>query len=283
VHLRDGKMNAKPFFVVSSGRSGTATLQKVLSQADGIEMHHEYMVHIVQPLAVRRYMGWIGSDVAADVLRAAHGAAIHYSQSPQWGDSSNKLSWLVPELAALFPEAKFVHLARDGRKVTSSYFHKLAAECYDDHSTQVLTAHAEDPGRHPAPPPEKKYWWPLPRRDNPVAPEFARFDQFARIAWHWSEIHSTIIRSLAAIDPRRSLFVRLEDLQESPAEAARLFHFLELPYRREFFAPLSRPHNVNVPIDRPLDATQLASFERVAAGTMSRLGYAGKPEYVVNY
>jgi PAS domain-containing protein len=29
-----------------------------------------------------------------------------------WGDSSNKLSWLIPELAERLPDAKFVHLVR---------------------------------------------------------------------------------------------------------------------------------------------------------------------------
>jgi len=48
------------------------------------------------------------------------------------------LSWLIPDLAALFPDAKFVHLVRDGRKVAGSYFRKLGAECYDDRSTHVF-------------------------------------------------------------------------------------------------------------------------------------------------
>ena len=92
-----------------------------------------------------------------------------YCEKEHWGDSSNKLSWLIPELAELLPQAKFVHLVRDGRKVASSYFHKLADECYDDRSTAILRAHVDDPLGAPPPPPEKKYWWPLPRTDDPVA------------------------------------------------------------------------------------------------------------------
>ena len=49
--------DTQPFFIVSSGRSGTAMLHKVLETAGDIEMHHEYMVHIAQPLGARRYMG----------------------------------------------------------------------------------------------------------------------------------------------------------------------------------------------------------------------------------
>jgi hypothetical protein len=273
----------RAFFIVSSGRSGTAMLHKVLSSADAIEMHHEYMVDIIQPLAIRRYMGWVGRGEALAVLRATYQAAIHYSDARHWGDSSNKASWLIPELAELLPDTKFVHLARDGRKVASSYFHKLGDECYDPRSTAILQAFADDPAQRPAPPPEKKYWWPLARPGDAIAPAFRRFDQFERIAWHWAEINRVILDSLAAIAPARHSFVRLEDLQETPRAVRALFDFLELPCSAEIAALFTRPHNVNRPEDRLLDAQQCAQFDAIAAPMMERLGYAGRAEYVVNY
>jgi hypothetical protein len=275
--------DTRTFFVVSSGRSGTAMLHKALSSAGDIEMHHEYMVHIVQPLSVRRYMGLADGADARAVLSATHAAAALYSERAHWGDSSNKLSWLIPDLAALMPDAKFVHLVRDGRKVAGSYFHKLGAECYDDRSTSVLQAHFDDPVMQPAPPPEKRYWWPLPRRDDPRAAEFRRYDQFARIAWHWVEINATIIRSLEALPADRQLFVRLEDLVVSPRLVRALFEFLGLDYRREHSQIFARPHNVNRPEDRPLSPEQRAMFTPIGSSMMERLGYAERDEYVVNY
>jgi hypothetical protein len=129
-------------------------------------------------------MGVLGERQVTDVLRLTHVAAVHYSDALFWGDASNKLSWLIPLLNKLFPQALFVHLARDGRKVASSYFHKLGAECYDDASTAVLQAFYDAEVALPAPPPEKKYWWPLPRRDDPMATAFRGLDQFERIVYH---------------------------------------------------------------------------------------------------
>ncbi|MGD0143581.1 MAG: sulfotransferase [Rhizomicrobium sp.] len=269
--------------MVSSGRSGTAMLQKALSAAGNIEMQHEYAVDIVQPLAVRHYMGLAGQNDARGVLRDTHLAAIRYCEAAHWGDSSNKLSWLIPDLAALLPQAKFVHLVRDGRKVSSSYFHKLAAECYDDRSTAILQAFVDDPGRNPAPPPEKKYWWPCPRKADPLAEKFRSFGQFQRIAWHWAEINRVILESLQQIDPLRTHFMRLEDLQASPDAVRGLFAFLNLGYRDEHFDAFARPHNVNRPEDHLLDAQQRAQFDALGGGMMDRLGYADRPEYVVNY
>jgi hypothetical protein len=264
------------FFIVSSGRSGTAMLHKVLASAGDVEMQHEYMVHIVQPLAVRRYQGLASTEEARKILEVTHKAAAHYSQAQHWGDSSNKISWLIPELAALMPDARFVHLARDGRKVAGSYFRKLGDECYDDRSTDILQAFVD--GKAPAPPPEKKYWWPI----SPD-PKFRGFDQFERIAWHWAEINRVIATSLSALPDARKHFVRLEDLYQSANAVRGLFRFLNLPYRDDHFAMFTRPHNVSRAEDERLDADQAKRFDAIAGGAMRQLGYAGSEEYVVKY
>ncbi len=256
-------------------------LHKALSAVPEVEMHHEYMVHAIQPLAARRYMGLIGADETQTVLRQTTGAAIHYCEKAHWGDSSNKLSWLIPDLVALFPHAKFVHLVRDGRKVAGSYFHKLGDECYDDRSTAILHAYVD--GNAPAPPPEKKYWWPLPRRDDPGVRAFRTYSQFERIAWHWAEINRVILQDLVTVPRERQLFVRLEELRTEPDVLQNLFAFLGLSYRDAFFAMFQRPHNVNRPEDRLLSDDERARFDRIAGPMMARLGYASKPEYVVNY
>ena len=276
-------MSARPFFIVSSGRSGTAMLHKALSAVPGVEMHHEYMVQITQPLAVRRYLGLIGAEETARLVAETYGAALRYSDAAHWGDSSNKLSWLIPDLAAAFPRARFVHLVRDGRKVASSYFHKLGDECYDDRSTRILQANYDDAAACPAPPPEKKYWWPLPRRGSADAGRFRDFSQFERICWHWAELNRLVLEELSRIPAERTLFVRLEELRSSPSEVRGLYEFLGLPYRDEAYGVFARPHNVNRPEDRLLDAKQRAQFEAVAGDMLARLGYADKPEYVVNY
>jgi hypothetical protein len=267
-----------PFFIVSSGRSGTAMLHKALSRQPGVEMHHEYAVQITQPLAVRRYLGLVDAAQAHEVLRETFGKAIAASQAAHWGDSSNKLSWLIPDLAALFPHARFVHLVRDGRKVVSSYFHKLGAENYDDQSNAAMQAHYD--GAAPAPAPQKPYWWPVPRRDAPEAQAFRGWDQFERICWHWAEVNRV---ALATLPADRTLFVRLEDLRESPALVRSLHEFLGLNYTDSDFAVFARPHNVNRPEDRLLDARQRAQFKTIAGAMLEQLGYGSRAEYAVSY
>jgi hypothetical protein len=274
---------AKPFFIVSSGRSGTAMLHKALSAKPLVSMHHEYAVEVTQPLAVRRYLGLADQAEARETLRQIYALPIADCKTALWGDSSNKASWLISDLAALFPEARFVHLVRDGRKVASSYFHKLGDECYDDVSSAMMQAHYDDPAQAPAPPPEKPYWWPVPRKGTPEADQFRHWNQFQRIAWHWAEINRVTMAALAALPRERSLFVRLEDLRASPSEVRAVTEFLSLPFKDSDFAQFARPHNVNRPEDRLLDRRQRSQFQAIAGDMMLRLGYAGTAEYRVQY
>lgn len=273
----------KPFFIVSSGRSGTKLMEKLFSALPEVEMNHEYMVHHVQPAAVKHHLGLACRHETRYVLAQTHKAAVDYCEKPFWGDSSNKLTWVIELLDELFPEARFVHLVRDGRKVASSYFHKLADECYDDRSTAILARYIDDYPDTSTPPPEKKYWWPQPRRGAPDRAAFLALDQFQRIAWHWAESNRAALSKLRAISPERRLFVRLEDLTADPTEAARLLDFLGLPHLDDAQAILAKPHNVNRPVDRMLTAEETHRFWPIAGDMMRELGYDQASEYAVNY
>ncbi|HEX5132871.1 MAG TPA: sulfotransferase [Candidatus Krumholzibacteria bacterium] len=47
--------------------------------------------------------------------------AVHQPGKPRWGDKNNFYLAHIPALATLFPEARFVHIVRDGRDVACSY------------------------------------------------------------------------------------------------------------------------------------------------------------------
>ena len=104
------------------GSAEAASKKSVIACVNTLATSAACWIASSQPLAVRRSLDLIGAEECRRSLTETHGAAIHYSQAAQWGDSSNKLSWLIPDLAGLFPEARFVHLVRDGRKA----WHKIA-------------------------------------------------------------------------------------------------------------------------------------------------------------
>jgi len=276
-------LNTQPFFIVGSGRSGTQMLEKLLSTLPSVEMHHEYLVNYIQPLAVEYYMGLDAREKLAAKIYEYYGAAINYTDRPLWGDSSNKISWIIDILSETFPKSKFVHIVRDGRKVTSSFFHKLRDECYDDRSVAILQAWVDDPQSVLRPPPEKKYWWTLPRQGTPIAKDFRSFDQFQRICFHWGEVNRVILKHLEILPSKQRFFCRLEDLVKDEDLLRQLFIFLELEYSPSFFEMLQRPHNVNRPQDQLLTKKQCEQLEHISGDMMSYFGYDLRPEYIMKY
>lgn len=273
----------QPFFIVSSGRSGTKMMEKLLGERPSIEMHHEYLCTHIQPLAIKYYMGLIDEKKVRQNLKSLHGAAIEYSSASLWGDSSNKLSWIIEILADIFPKAKFIHLVRDGRKVVSSYYHKLGNECYDDESVTVLQAHVTDPYHYTAPPPEKRFWWPLPNKESKFFDTFQSYDQFQRICFHWAEINHEILKQLNMVEPSRKLTIKLEELVKKPELVKKLLSFIGVEYQESDFKKLQSPYNVNAPKDFLLSDKQIQQFNSIASDLMEYFGYSNTEEYRVIY
>lgn len=272
-----------PVFVLGSGRSGTRMIYRLLSGIPSIEIHHEFLCTHIQPVAALYFMNLLGKDEAKQELLKTHGAAIHYSKDQWWIDCSNKLSWVIEPLFELFPKAKFVNLVRDGRKVVSSFFHKLASEIYDDESVKILQEWIARRDELPMPPGEKKYWWNIPQKGQPFSEIFPYFDQFQRITYHWVEANRVIMESLRMVPEGQQLSLKLEELTRSRRVLSRLLAFVGLDYGEHFFEFLQTPQNVIFPMDFRLAPDQMEQFNRIAGAMMERLGYAGTEEYKVAY
>lgn len=274
-----------PIFIIGSGRCGTRMVFKLLSGIPDIEIHHEYLCTHIQPVSALHYMGLLNEAQVKEELKKLHASAIHYSNSRIWADCSNKLSWIVRPLSEMFPNSKFVHLVRDGRKVASSYFHKLPDEMYDDKSVEALSRWLKEreSGSVPMPPPEKKYWWNIPQEGQPFFAEFPKFDQFQRACYQWAQSNRAILDSLKDLPAERKLTVKLEELSTDKETFGKFLDFFGVDYEERLFEFVKVPRNAVFPMDFKLTSTQLSQFSEIASDMMRELGYEGKPEYRVDY
>jgi len=277
-------VSAELVFILGSGRSGTKMAAKLFNGVGHIESHHEYVRDTYQREAALYFMGLLGKDEMAARLKAIYGAAAHYSRASYFIDSSNKLSWVADVLVDAFPTAKFVHLVRDGRKVASSFFHKLGGHVYSDRGVAALQAWLAHPDQHPMPPPPEDFWWVIPQAGQPFHNEFSAFDQFQRCCYQWAESNRSVADALTAVPPERKLTLKLEALTADPAEVKRLLDFTDTPFDDSFVEVLSRPQHVYVPLDYPLTPPQSTQFAAIGGAMMARLGYdLAAKEYRVNY
>lgn len=140
---------APPFFIVGSARSGTTFLRLTMNAHPDIavppesrfitELHQgtdevEVGDFLHQLASHPRFAAWelpieavqaqlhgLTRVSYADAIVAAYTAYAHARAKSRWGDKTPRYVVNIPELAALFPSSRFIHLIRDGRDVTLSY------------------------------------------------------------------------------------------------------------------------------------------------------------------
>ncbi len=144
-----------PFFIVGSGRSGTTLLRLILSGHSRLHIPPEtwYVMPLAEQLPLtgmltpqqvaqaaeimtssRRWVD-LGIDAAefraqaaalpqpalTDLLNLVYGHHLRLAGKPRFGDKTPVYIGILPQLDALYPSARYIHLIRDGRDVAISF------------------------------------------------------------------------------------------------------------------------------------------------------------------
>jgi hypothetical protein len=186
------------FFVLGTGRCGSTTIARVLDSLPGLACVHEPEPYLVRE-AYDYLAGSLSKDELIQRLRETRGG--HPAQ-PRYGESNQKLSFMVAALRAAFPKADYLWLIRNGLAVVASTYYRewyIPNECHKDE----WSAYRIQGGVVGA-----------------VAPdEWARMNSFEKNCWYWSWTNRKIRRDLEAHGARWKL-VRLEDLDAQVPEIA---------------------------------------------------------------
>jgi hypothetical protein len=274
-------INTQPIFILGTGRCGTLQISELLQSTKVVESHHEYLFENILKPAVLYKMNYICDKDIRSILKEVYTPAIHYSSKKTWIDSSNALPWVVQPLYDLFPNAIFIHIVRDGRKVVSSFFNKFNNIIYDDESVSILMNWLEGEGIMP--PPEKKYWRPTPLPGEDFYKEFSLYDRFERLSYYWKEVNLSIQSSFAFIPEAQKYTFKLEDIVSDECELMNFFDAVRVPYDSKYFQALKRPVNVAQPKNYLLTSDEKRKFNKICHKTMKKFKYLDKDEYVVEY
>ena len=256
---------SRPVFVLGSPRSGTTFLGNALGRVPGISYHNEPPATSAAARLV--YSGeW-------DWQRAAR----YYRRTYRWlmrarGEGDHRFcektprnNFIVPFLADAFPDARFLHILRDGRDAALSHMKKpwLAERMREQRRIGV----AGDPlGPFP------RFWVERER-----AGEFGSTDDYHRCIWTWRRHVEAALADGAALGAERYLELRYEDVVREPAAGAdRIADFLDLtaPQRSALTASLGRARDDSVGAwRRELSGEQVARSGAEAGPLLRRLGY----------
>ncbi len=274
--LMAGKSIERPIFIIGAPRSGTSMLYAVLRTSSKLA-HWPGEAHEVWEAdhhpALR---GWDSNALTAEDADAATRARIRRDFFLVTGtgkrliDKTPRNALRIGFIDALFPDARYIFLQRDGRDNVNSLINAWRTPRY---RTYAL------PEPHSIPGVDPKWWkftlYPGWREDVGGPLEVVCANQ-----WKSSYDHS--LAAFERVPRSRYRAIKYEQLVESPEEeVARLMEFLELDLesavKEKATAARTKPVNVVTPPERgKWRRENRAEIERVLpliAPTMEALGY----------
>lgn len=207
------------FFVLSSGRSGTQTIAKSISELPDCVCLHEPAPELILESAAYRY-GRLDKERLKNLLLQTRTPIMN---GKVYGESNQTLSLMLPVIAEAFPKGKFIWLIRNGLDVVSSTF-----------ARQWYTGHSANHARYKDCPQIEKDW--IDGRimgdlcgDVPVA-KWKSMNPFARCCWYWAFVNRTIEQDLRQYGSTDSyLQIKLEHLDRDLPEIIEWLGFDYVP------------------------------------------------------
>ncbi|MDW7774300.1 MAG: hypothetical protein SCH71_15550 [Desulfobulbaceae bacterium] len=177
------------FFIVTTGRSGSTSIAKYISSSDNHICLHEPEPTLINESTKYLYKQF-SHQVMVETLKVTRPSHI---KNKEYGESNQKLSFIIPAINDAFPESKFIWLVRDGRDVVNSIY---SLGWYDPNLLQ------QSP-------------WQI---NLPQAPEVGELNNtqweamspFQKCCWYWSFTNKLIQQELSIIDPARWILIHLE-------------------------------------------------------------------------
>lgn len=215
----------QPVFVLGSPRSGTTLLFDVLNsspQTASLQAESHLLWEMFHPLGPPRWTHEVApSDLSPKERRVLLWAVDRVAMGRRYVDKAPRNCLRVPYLRALFPDAWFVHVKRDGRAAVSS----------------LITGWRDESGMFPG--------MDLPGGVSIrgydgatwkfLVPQgwraYARGSSLAEVcAFQWVAANEGILAARESLGIERWVEVRYEEFVASPAaEAGRLFETIGLP------------------------------------------------------
>jgi hypothetical protein len=225
-HLKDSDVlpedvlaQAAPVFVLSTGRVGTMLLTRLFELEKGLNIEHEALPEMLYTGKLA-YADPSNIEFTKGAFMAGRYEAIRdcQLQNLRYVETNNRLTFFAPAMAALFPNAKFIHLLRHPDSFVSSGIQR------NWYTGKTIT----DEGRI------------APAKNSGIE------RQQDKIAWLWNATNSFIEDFKEGAGKDRTLTVRSEDLFSNTEEAERILNWLDFKADKTSIQKvLNRPVNTS--------------------------------------
>lgn len=268
-HLWSPNLN-NPIFIIGAPRSGTTFLGECLGTDPNISYHFE---PILTKAATRYVHEGLWSDRFAQwYYRAVYGwlMRLHFDADLCFAEKTPQISLIIPFLQQTFPQARFIHIIRDGRDAALSLSKKPW------YKKEMNGSGAKEPDGYPFGS-KARFWVEAARID-----EYETTNDLHRCIWLWRRYLESILDAVPQIPQDHYYELRYEALvQDTEVEAERLINFLGItqPESRtklkETFIKQANPQSVGNG-KRQLTNEQIAVMEQEAGSLLDTLNYISK-------
>lgn len=257
-----------PIFIVGAPRSGTTFLGECLGTCPQIGYHFEPILtkaatrYVYQQLWSEKFARWFYRSVYGWLMR------LHLDADLRFAEKTPQISLIIPFLHQTFPNARFVHIIRDGRDAAVS----LAKKPW--YSQNMNGSGAKEPDGYPFG--SKARFWVEAERTE----EYEQTDDLHRCLWLWRRYVETILQSKLQLPSHQYHELRYEALVQNPVEEAeKLMDFIELTQPKlrsnlqETFAKRANPTSIGN-WRSALTTKQLDRIQPEAATLLKQLDYS---------
>lgn len=279
----------RPVIVVGTHRSGTTFLGSVLDRHPDVAFWEEPR-HIWVRGNTRTPDDRLDASHArphvARAIRAAFARRQLRDRKPRFAEKTPSNCLRLPFIDAVYPNARYVHIYRDGRAVVSSTLRMLTSSA-PNRSWVVRRLLATPPWEWPSyasrffdtvwarlTTGRMRYWGPRPEgwrswveNGDPL---------HAVVAKQWVGVTRPVLDFREHVDPSRWLEFRYEDLASDPgAHLGRILEHCELRDAPEVSAFIERETNASRRDGwrREIDPAHLEEIRPILEPTLNRLGY----------
>lgn len=260
----------QPIFIFGSPRSGTTFLGSCLAELPELSYHFE---PVLTKAAVRYVYTQQWSQSNAQIFyRLVYSwlMRLHADGDLIFAEKTPRNSFIIPFLYEAFPNAKFIHIIRDGRDVAIS----LAKRPW--YRQDMNGSGAKDPGGYPFGS-MARFWVESDRIQ-----EFETTDDIHRCIWLWRKYVTHALEGAQVLPSAQYHELKYEDLVINPqGECERLLDFMAInhPESRKLLQQVitkkARPNSIGG-WQTQLDSQQLASAYQEAGDWLKKLGYLSK-------
>lgn len=227
-----------PLFIIGSPRSGTTILGKCIGEINSISYHFEPA--ITKYFSNHIYNNQIPHWYAKLIYRITYKILlkIHLDGDLTFAEKTPRNSFLIPFLNSVFPDAKFIHIIRDGRDAALSHSKKpwLRADS--------VNSDLKEPGGFKYGP-YPRYWVEKSRYK-----EFEATTDIHRCIWAWKRHVESALEATKNFGETKLLVINYSDLvQDSYKEGIKILDFLDVKNHdseENFMKAVSKIHDKSI-------------------------------------